>query len=172
MRNIWLLSDTHFNHTNFLKFVDEDGKRIRPFDNIQQMNELIMDNWADTVKPGDSVYHLGDVYFGDGLEASKLLRKLPGRKRLIVGNHDDIKEIVKYEMFQKIQMWRVFAEEGLILSHIPLHPSSLHIMRIQSVLMNVHGHIHQNQSPDGGYYNVSMEAINYKPVNMEEIIHG
>ena len=97
MRDIWFISDTHFNHSNFLKFTDADGKLIRPFDTIEQMNELIMGNWADTVKPGDIIYHLGDVYFGSHDEAGKMLRKLPGRKRLIVGNHDDIKEIVKRE---------------------------------------------------------------------------
>lgn len=31
------------------------------------------------------------------------------------------------------------------------------------------GHIHQNSSPDGPYFNVSVEAIDYTPVNIEDI---
>lgn len=31
------------------------------------------------------------------------------------------------------------------------------------------GHIHQNPSPEGPYRNVSVEAIDYTPVNIEEL---
>jgi calcineurin-like phosphoesterase family protein len=33
----------------------------------------------------------------------------------------------------------------------------------------VHGHIHQNPSPEGRYINMSVEAINYTPVDIEDI---
>lgn len=167
MRQIWVISDTHINHTNILSFEDELGRLIRPmFDNIDQMNEYICDNWAETVKDGDIVYHLGDVYFGKAEESAKLIRKLPGRKRLIVGNHDDIKKIAKQSIFQKIQLWRAFKEFNCILSHIPIHSSSLFVGGRQN--KNVHGHTHQRVLLEP-YKNVCVEQVNYTPVNLEEI---
>lgn len=171
MRDIWLISDTHFNHSNVLNFTDIHGNLIRgQFKDIKEMNEYICDNWQDTVKDGDIVYHLGDVWFGSAAEGAKIIKKLNGRKRLIVGNHDQIIDVVKTGAFKKIQTWRVFAEFGVILSHIPLHPNNLHLMRYQNVMTNIHGHIHQNPSPDPRYKNVSVEAINYTPINLQELI--
>lgn len=50
------------------------------------MDETIFDNYCKLVKKGDSVYHLGDVAFSE--EAGRKIRKLPGQKYLIIGNHD------------------------------------------------------------------------------------
>jgi calcineurin-like phosphoesterase family protein len=36
-------------------------------------------------------------------------------------------------------------------------------------MCNVHGHIHGNPTPIGRYINVSVEAINYTPIALEEI---
>jgi len=158
-----------------LKFTDSNtGESIRPgFDNITQMNEYILERWNSVVKPGDRVYHLGDVFFGDKEKFSAFFNRLHGSKRLIVGNHDDIKFLAKGNFFQKIQMWRMFPEYGLMFSHVPLHPSSLRRGPPDSdtpLLVNCHGHIHQNPSPEGPYFNVSVEAINYTPMHIDEIV--
>ena len=94
-----------------------------------------------------------------------------------MGNHDDIKFLAGGGFFAKVGMWRMFPEFGLMLSHVPLHESSLlrHVDKTQGwpngceTLLNVHGHIHQNASPPGPYRNVSVEAIDYTPVNIEEL---
>ena len=51
-----------------------------------EMDECIYANWAAHVRPMDTVYHLGDVTFGDRDEVSKTvqrLRSLPGKKYLV-----------------------------------------------------------------------------------------
>ena len=56
---------------------------------------------------------------------------------------------------------------SMILSHIPLHPESLGRFR-----GNVHGHVHNNVEPlhfGPRYYNVSVEAIDYTPVSLEDV---
>lgn len=175
MKNIWVISDTHFNHANILNFTDSNtGLKVRPqFDNVEQMDEHIMDMWNETVKQGDRVYHLGDVVMGNGSQEwmKTNWNKLNGSKRLIVGNHDDIKFLSSGGFFKKVQMWRVMPEYGIIMSHIPLHPSSLERGAPGKgvMMLNVHGHIHQNPSPDGPYHNVSVEAIDYTPVNIEDL---
>ena len=88
MRDIWVISDTHFQHANILTFKEsETGKLVRGhlFDNVDQMDECMMDNWNSVVKPGDLVYHLGDVFFGNKETFIKKWKLLNGSKRLVLG---------------------------------------------------------------------------------------
>lgn len=79
---VFFTSDTHFNHTNIIKYCD------RPFASIEEMNETLIDNWNSVVGPKDIIFHLGDFSFGGELEWTKILRRLNGRVYLILGNHD------------------------------------------------------------------------------------
>lgn len=169
-REIWLISDTHFMHRNILNFTDsETGELLRGarFSSIEEHDETIRDNWNKKVKKDDIVYHLGDVMIGPKDQWGKLYHSLNGRKRLIVGNHDDIKYMCGF--FQKVQMWRMFPEFGLLLTHVPIDPSGLHRYNDGSMLTNVHGHIHHHKSPTKHHVNVSCEAIDYTPINIEEL---
>ena len=179
-RDIWVISDTHFRHQNILKFTDSaTGNLVRGdrFADVDAMDEHMIEQWNSVVKQGDIVYHLGDVVMGDKEWFKSNWTRLNGSKRLIVGNHDDIKFLSSGGFFKKVQMWRMFPEFGLMFSHVPLHTSNL--LRLKEKggawpddcesLLNVHGHIHQNPSPEGPYRNVSVEAVNYTPVNIEEL---
>lgn len=170
MADIWVISDTHWNHANILKFTDrESGKPVRPFQSVHDMNEIMVENWNSVVKPGDKVYHLGDVFFGSKEDFKVLWTRLHGRKRLVVGNHDDVKFLSSGAFFEKVMLWRKF--ENLLLTHVPVHPSTLGEDRFSGKQMiNVHGHIHQNKSPDGPYKCVCVEQTFYKPVNLEELL--
>ena len=169
-RNIWVTSDTHFNHENILNFKDKDDQPVRPFGSVEDMNETLTSNWNSVVKPGDKVYHLGDVFFGSKDAFKVLWPKLNGSKRLVVGNHDDIKFLSSGGFFQKVQMWRMFSELGLLLTHVPVHPTTLGENRFNGgPMLNVHGHIHQNKSPEGPYKCVCVEQTKYTPVNIEEL---
>lgn len=172
-RDIWVISDTHFNHANILNFTDSrTGNLVRPgFADVNHMNEHMIEKWNSRVKPGDIVYHLGDVVMGNKEWMHKNFNRLNGSKRLIVGNHDDVKFLCSGGWFKKISMWRQFTEFNLLLSHAPLHEMSSSRGRPDSPKMsvNIHGHIHQNPSPPGRYINVSVEAINYTPVHIETL---
>lgn len=186
MGDIWVISDTHFNHANMLKFTDWTGELTRPgFRDVEHMDEMLMDNWNSVVKPGDKVYHLGDVVMGPDPEGwmKKNWNKLNGQKRLIVGNHDNIKMLSSGGWFSKVMLWRPFTDFGILLSHIPLHHGSL--LRPKKAgsdervditdrdawltTLNIHGHIHSNPSPEGPYRCVCVEQINYTPINIEEL---
>lgn len=158
-RNIWVISDTHFNHENIIKYCN------RPFKTSSEMDWAMVENWNKVVKSGDKVYHLGDVY----MKASpgyirNILSLLNGRKRLILGNHDNGADQNLLPFFKKIYLWRHFKDFGLHLSHVPLRKES-----IFKDCVNIHGHIHNNPSPKGPYRNVSVEAVDYTPINIEEL---
>ena len=67
-------------------------------------------------------------------------------------------------------MWRQIPEYNLVLSHVPLHNSSLnHWGEYGESALNVHGHIHQKPSPSEDHFCVSVEQTNYMPVDLESL---
>lgn len=169
-RSIWITSDTHFGHANILNFRDHHGFPVRPqFDSVEEMNEHMVESWNSVVRPGDRVYHLGDVFFGSKDSFRTLWPRLAGSKRLILGNHDDAKFLCAGAFFKKVQLWRCLKEFGVILTHMPLHESSFTNFGPELGALNVHGHIHQNDSPGDRWRNVCVERTNYTPVNIEEL---
>lgn len=164
-RNYWFTSDTHFFHENIIQYCG------RPFSCAEHMNEVLVDNWNSVVKPNDLVYHLGDVWMGasEHRDRAELWARLNGSKRLIVGNHDDIKYMASGGFFQKIQMWRVWNDRPLLFTHVPIHESSIQERILDKGGVNVHGHIHTHASPDGPYKCICVEQTNYTPINLEEL---
>jgi len=65
MPNIWIISDTHFQHENMLNF-KSNGVRFRGdvFSSQRDCDETMIQNWNSCVKPEDHVWHLGDVFMG------------------------------------------------------------------------------------------------------------
>jgi calcineurin-like phosphoesterase family protein len=82
----FLISDTHFGHAGILRLCQE----TRKFSDVREMDGMMISNWNATVRPDDTVIHLGDFayrYPADRLP--KLFASLNGHKHLIKGNHDD-----------------------------------------------------------------------------------
>lgn len=167
--NTFLISDTHFSHGNILTFLNPDGTRLRPFNSVEEMDELMIENWNKVVRPNDRVYHLGDVTFKFAyLQA--IVPRLNGYKNavLIKGNHDELKPSQYLQFFKDIRAYSIL--DKFVLSHVPIHPDSLSRWRA-----NIHGHLHSNvvKYPDGSadkrYFNVSVEQIGYTPIPFETI---
>lgn len=169
MAEIYVISDTHFCHDNIISYCN------RPYTDAYHMNQDMIDRWNSVVTPEDKVYHLGDVYMGGRREVVEyILSNLNGKKRLILGNHDNGKDQLLQKHFQKIDVWRMFPEYGLLLTHVPVHESTLGERTNRKgqpmYLKNIHGHIHTNPSPKGPYRCVCVEQINYTPINIKELV--
>ena len=168
MSRIWIVSDTHFAHENIYKFLRADGKtRVRhEFVDAREGDREMIARWNATVRPQDIVYHLGDVAMP--WEAIASLRGCQGRLRVILGNHDPAKQRdQKYLWDAGVE--KVYGMKRLFdcwLTHAPCHPSTLGGPK---VLGNIHGHIHEKESPPGPYFNASVERINYTPIDFEEV---
>lgn len=153
---LFFLSDTHFSHENIIGYCG------RPFASAEEMDEAIVERWNARVRPGDHVYHLGDVALRR--QHLGIVKRLSGRKRLLFGNHDifDYKDYVAAG-FEKLAAYRVL--DGLMFSHIPIAERSL-----GRFAANVHGHTHNNEvDPNPRYFNACVEVLNYTPVSLEEI---
>ncbi len=182
MPNTWIISDTHFNHTNIITARGLDGQLVRPgFDSVEQMDQQLIENWNSVVKPNDTVWHLGDVVVGSLEERQQWMDQhwhlLNGHKNLCVGNHDDIPFLCSGSWFEEVKLWKMFPEFQLMLTHVPIHSESSrlygskgsNLLSEPMQLKNVHGHIHENPSPEGNYRCVCVEQIDYTPIHVEDV---
>jgi calcineurin-like phosphoesterase family protein len=172
MPAVFLVSDTHFGHAGVCKFLRNDGSKLRPWDDPEEMDEEMVKRWNETVRPKDKVYHLGDVVINR--RALKTLGRLNGEKVLIKGNHDIFKLEDYTPYFKDIRGYHVM--NGMILSHIPVHEESL--ARFGT---NIHGHLHYNRVTmldtylskpiiDPRYHCVCVEHTDFKPILFEDVI--
>lgn len=85
-RKIFIISDTHFNHFNIIKYCN------RPWSTIDAMNHALIQNWNNVVSDDDIVIFCGDFCFARTSEAAEVTerftRALKGHKIIIKGNHD------------------------------------------------------------------------------------
>ena len=174
-KNIFFISDTHFGHANMLKFTNYDGSRLRPFDSVEELDELMIQNWNEMVKPTDKIYHLGDVVYRCK-NRDQIMSRLNGEKVLIKGNHDR-DQLSWYMKYFKDVRGTCHIDGNYILSHFPIHPDSK-----GRFVRGLHGHIHAqtvmktllvhggfSREPDSWYRNCCVEVNNYSPVPFELI---
>jgi len=179
MPSVFLVSDTHFGHRGVCRFLREDGTKLRPWDNTDEMDEHLVRVWNERVKPTDKVYHLGDAVINR--KSLVTLGRLNGDKVLIRGNHDIFKDSEYRQYFRELRAYHVM--NGIILSHIPVHEASLGRFGC-----NIHGHLHANRvmkargvnaktgevlygnEIDLRYFNVSVEQLpDFAPILFEDV---
>ena len=171
MSRTWVYSDPHFDHKNIVKFTNYDGSKVRPWDDVEQMNEDMIRWYNELVDDADRVYILGDVAF-TASTMNRVVPRLKGRKCLIPGNHEPVKMRKYFDLFDDVRGY--VQRSGFIMSHIPLHPHCLGRWKV-----NIHGHLHNNrvmkekmdgEAPDERYYNACVERHNFRPVDLDVIL--
>ena len=161
----FIIADTHFGHENIIKY------ESRPFLNYEEMDKALIKNWNSVVKPEDLVYVLGDFTLSRRMIViSNLVKKLHGRKILIMGNHDTRKPADYINCgFEVATRKPLMVEPGVILMHEPFEDASL----IASNYIYFFGHVHSNRSLMDDYPNcmcVSVERIRYTPIDFDECL--
>lgn len=168
---IWVASDHHFQHNNILTFTSSvHGELLRPgFSSIEDHDQHIIDVHNSLVREDDLVYFLGDVTWKTNSRSWEILNSLKGRKRLVLGNHDDANFL--HPFFEKTYLWKYFPEYNTIASHVPISKEDLRGKN------NIHGHLHEKTvknvaGADFQYYNVSMERTGYRPLELDKVLKG
>lgn len=166
----WITSDLHFGHTNIMKFCPES--RARYNNDVAIMNEQMIEEWNEIVGDRDTVYILGDVAFCNAADATKIMRRLKGRKILVEGNHDRkaLKDPAFHRCFAEVHKYLDINYNGnkIILSHFPflewdqMHRGSLHFF----------GHLHGGKTNQEHYRckDVGMDATGKIVILMEDAI--
>lgn len=184
----YYISDLHIGHANAIKFDN------RPFADINEMNNAIIENWNSRVKTTDTVYILGDFIWAKENMWPYYVPPLAGNKVLIRGNHDpkEFSRTVR-NMFADITNLKEIKDEDrhVVMCHYPIPffragfaPSAFmlygHVHRTKEYeyLKEMRKHVLANASgygtPNGNFINVGamMPYMNYTPRTLDEIIAG
>lgn len=155
---IWVTSDLHLNHKNIVAL-------CRPeFKTLEEHDEYIIKQYNSVVGKDDLSYIIGDAGFTPKDRLISLLSRLNGRKILIRGNHDRLKE-ADYRKAGIIQVidHPVYYNNNIILSHIPVQEAF-----DNPWVLNVHGHLHGSVLDLPNFYNVNVELQkDYLPINIK-----
>lgn len=153
MADYWFSADHHFGHTNIIKHCD------RPFQNTEEMDDVLIQRWNAFVARNDVVVYLGDFRMGgrydDVINFAKV--SLNGSIVFVKGNHDGWFKKEKRYMYNK-------KVKGLMCwcGHYPLRswPNGV----------NLHGHSHGtliDKWPN--QFDVGVDVWGYRPVHIEEL---
>jgi len=155
----WFIADTHFGDERIRRYEN------RPFPDVEQMEEALIQNWNARVAPEDQVYVLGD-FGADGREA-QVLSLLNGTKYLVKGNHDTrTNAYYRAAGFQEVYDLPVILDNFWILSHDVLYVNA------NMPYANLFGHVHNTPSVkdySNQHYCVCVERIGYGPISFDEI---
>lgn len=169
----YFIGDQHWGHKGIIKSAN------RPFNNVYEMNEYMIDAWNSVVGIDDEVYHLGDMSYKIRPRTFEdILDRLNGKIYLIKGNHDNDKLLRRYtDRFEWVKDYYTFRYEHngeeytFYLFHYPIY--SWNKMWYGSI--QIHGHTHTNsmsfdRDNPGRSVNVSVEVVDYTPISITDII--
>jgi calcineurin-like phosphoesterase family protein len=176
--SIYFTSDLHIGHAKIaaIRFGHDEIPDWWSDYETNRHDQILAQKWDETVGKDEVVYVLGDISSGSSsgqLKALEWLRKRPGRKRLIKGNHDSVHDMYrdahawedKYrKVFESLNLHgrrritlRPISEGGdgghvdVLLSHFPYtgdhKPADRHTqwrLRDEGLII-LHGHTHSSE---------------------------
>lgn len=172
-------SDPHFGHKNIIDFCG------RPFGNVYNQTRELINRYYAVVGPNDLVLWLGDCFFCSVEEAQHIMQSLPGRKGLVMGNHDrkprqmieiGFEFVVEREMF----VFLPGVDSRVKACHYPYanyrSPDSYspdrYLDRRPRAERNeylLHGHVHSTDRRQGNMLHVGVDAWDYRPVSAQAL---
>ena len=170
MSNIWFTSDHHWGHANIIRFSN------RPFSNVEEMDEALVQRWNEVVKPGDMVYHVGDIFLHkDRSRAEEIRNRLAGQICLIKGNHESVATRMKdrfawIKEYAEVKVDDPDAPGGrrlIVLCHYAFrvwnksHHGSWHL----------YGHSHGSlpDDPNSLSFDVGVDCHDYRPISYARV---
>lgn len=170
---IWFTSDLHLGHEAVIRMQN------RPFQDAAEMNNTLIHNLNECVKPDDKLYILGDVsHHITPEESNALIKRIHGKKYLVFGNHDVTgdPEVCQYDtrLFQRVGNYLKINAYGLNL--VMMHYPMLTWPKVMAGSVMLHGHIHSGPEYNAANlkagirrYDIGVDANNYYPVSIEQI---
>ena len=167
MTDEFVISDTHLDHAKLVEL------GYRKFESVDHMNDTIITNWNNVVKPNDKIWVLGDFGFVNRKRCEYLLSILNGHKVLIKGNHDS-RQVTGSKGWMDVRDYKriKFQTYRFIASHYPF--ASWHGMNKKAIM--IHGHCHGNLSKelqkliDHPLVDVGADNWNFTPIHLMDIV--
>lgn len=168
MGNVWFTGDTHFGHERTRQLSK------RPFNSIEEMDNVMISNWNNVVAEDDIVYHIGD--FGD-YKKSFLLN---GNIILLLGNYErndiDKKIITLDELKKNFKFKDVIDDTCLSITVFDENQQKYQFDLVHEPshrdinTFTLFGHIHKLQMIKKNALNVGVDCHNFVPIDLETVL--
>ncbi|MDE0303994.1 MAG: metallophosphoesterase [Albidovulum sp.] len=161
----WYTADTHFGHDNIIRYCK------RPFKSSREMDAKIVANIRNCVAEDDDLWIVGDFAFGknsrDKIYLNEIFEALPGRKHLVVGNHDGPKTLeLPWETIEKL----VEVKDGSGKSkHTLCHYPMVTWNGFNRGALQLFGHVHDKWLGSRKSINVGVDVWGFGPIKFEDI---
>lgn len=146
---VWMTADLHLCHANVIQYCN------RPFVNVAQMNEHLVSQ-TQKIRDDEWLVIVGDLAMGDHEEAMAWIRRIPGRKVLVLGNHDlkrngECRYLAErsidgqrplFDAVLPFLAWKDGLGQNVFVSHYPAT-----VEHSTGRLVNYHGHLHREVLP-------------------------
>lgn len=170
---VWLSADLHLGHQRVIDYCRRPFSDAPSMDGalVRQLRKVSADEWLILV---------GDLAMGNHLLSLPLLRQIPGRKVLVLGNHDITRAGTchyvaatneagspLFEAVVPFLFWAGHGGQQVMVTHYPLQmpdpavPSVADDSTPALPLLNYHGHLHRDvlpHSPRVQYVNVGWDV--------------
>ena len=150
-------ADEHYGHANIIEYCN------RPFQSVQEMDDVLITNHNKIVTANDITVHIGDFCWASKQkDANKqYISKLKGNHIFLAGSHD------RWLPRSSRYIWKETIEGQLIVAcHYAMRvwPNS-HYNSWQ-----VYGHSHGKLEPQGKQWDVGVDNNNFFPVSFEQLV--
>lgn len=180
MKNLWLVSDEHYDHTNVIRFDD------RPFKDVADMQQGMIERHNSVVSDDDEVWHIGDFSMSEKT-VPFILPQLKGKHHLVMGNHDKCHpchgkkfEAAKqrYHLYGFLGIYQELHNfHGFLVNHMPYvgqedgaHGTKFSQYRpIDKGQWLLCGHVHTAWKTKDRMINVGVPQWNYTPISLDEV---
>lgn len=164
----WFTADEHLGHKNIIRYCE------RPWGSIDKMSIDIIKRANEVVKPGDTLFHIGDwCWFGPDRKHyhEQMMNKYKDgiTHHLVLGNHDrlnpfDYVELGFASVHTSLKLEAAFGHT-LILNHDP----AVHdVVKDKGIL--ICGHVHGLFKLSHRTINVGVDVWDFRPVSEETLV--
>ena len=175
---IYFTSDMHFGHEAILRYCN------RPFANVEEMNQKLIENWNKKVPEDGIVFNLGDFAWGGYPFWKSMREQLNGKIILIKGNHDEknLTQTGAQELFELVTYQMKIQIEGrkIYLNHYPFLCYAGTYRDANGLEYQAFGHVHSGPGAKGldvdrlsmlfpTQYDVGVDNNNYEPISWSEL---
>ena len=159
MSTVWFTSDEHYGHRNIIKYCN------RPFEDVNDMDSILIFNHNCNVNNEDWVIHGGDFSMIRNKETvyRKYISYLKGKHVFLRGSHDYwMRDGTRYG-----EIWeRRFGEYYIVVCHYAMRVWP----RSHYGSFMLYGHSHGNLPPVGKQHDIGVDNNNYRPISLDEVI--
>ena len=152
----YFTADEHYGHANIIKYCN------RPFENVNEMDEYLIDRFNKKVEKNAVTIHAGDFSLKKSFqEVREIIKRLNGNHIFLKGSHD-----YWLPRNKSIQIWeKKLNQNYVVVCHYAMrtwarsHYNSWHLF----------GHSHGKLDPVGKSWAIGVDNNDFEPLSFEEI---